>query len=101
MGVAVYVHQLRRTDLPSPAGKMLLAIVTAMAEMERDLLIERTKVGLARSRAAGTRLGRPPKTTDVERRTIRRRLNAGESVSQVARDYGIARSTVLAIRDAR
>lgn len=99
-GVHVYVHQLGRTDLTSPAGKMLMTMLAAVAEFERDLLRERTRAGLARVRAEGTKLGRPAKTTESDRTTIRRRLAKGDSVSQVARDYGVARSTVLAIRAA-
>lgn len=99
-GVKVFVHQLGRTDLTSAAGRMLMTMLAAVAEFERDLLRERTRAGLARTRANGTRLGRPPKTTDRQRREVRKLLAAGESISQVARDYGVSRSTVIAIRDA-
>lgn len=99
-GVKVFVHQLGATNLTSAAGRMLMTMLAAVAEFERDLLRERTRSGLARTRAAGTRLGRPPKTTDRQRREVRKLLAAGTSVSQVARDYGVSRSTVIAIRDA-
>ena len=89
-GVPVYVQQLGRTDLTSPAGRMLMTMLAAVAEFERDILVERTTAGLARTKAAGTRLGRPPKTTDRQRREIRRLLAAGTSVSQVARDYAVS-----------
>lgn len=99
-GVKVFVHQLGRTDLTSAAGRMLMTMLAAVAGFERDLLRERTRAGLARTKANGTRLGRPPKTTDRQRREVRKLLAAGESISQVARDYGVSRSTVIAIRDA-
>lgn len=98
--VKVIVHQLGQTDLTSPAGKLLLTMLSAVAEMERDLLIERTQAGLARAKAEGKRLGRRPKTTPEQREAIRRRLRAGESVAAVARCYQVSRATILAIRDA-
>jgi putative DNA-invertase from lambdoid prophage Rac len=73
LGVRVFVTQLGATDLTNAAGKMLLAMLAAFAEMERDLIIERTQAGLARARAEGVKLGRPSKTNDGERKAIRAR----------------------------
>jgi putative DNA-invertase from lambdoid prophage Rac len=98
-GVHVIVHQLGHTDLASPAGKLLLTMLSALAEMERDLLVERTQAGLARAKAEGKKLGRKAKTDDAQRQEIRRRLEAGESVSSVARGYAISRANVIGIRD--
>ena len=97
-GVHVIVHQLGNTDLTSPAGRLLLTMLSAVAEMERDLLVERTQAGLERTKAEGKTLGRPSKTTDQGRRRIVERLDAGESVSQVARDFQLSRATVISIR---
>lgn len=99
-GVAVIVHQLGRVDLTSPAGRLLLTMLSAVAEMERDLLIERTQAGLERAKAEGKRLGRKPKTTPEQRQEIKRRTGAGESVSALAREFGVSRATVISIRDA-
>jgi DNA invertase Pin-like site-specific DNA recombinase len=66
------VHQLGSTDLTSSAGKLLLTMLAAVAEMERDLLIERTQAGLARARSEGKVLGRPSKTTPEQRAEILR-----------------------------
>ena len=98
LGVRVFVTQLGATDLTNSAGKMLLAMLAAFAEMERDLIIERTQAGLARARAEGVKLGRPSKTNEGDRQTIRERLASGESVSAVARAYRISRASVIAIR---
>ena len=100
LGVRVFVTQLGATDLTNSAGKMLLAMLAAFAEMERDLIVERTQAGLARARAQGVRLGRPSKTSEMDRTTIRGRLAAGETVSAVARSYGVSRASVIAIRNA-
>ncbi len=98
-GIRVKVLALGDTDLTSTAGKAVVGILAVVAEMERDLLVERTQAGLARAKAEGKQLGRPSKTSDTDRGTIRARLGAGESVSQVARDFGISRATVISIRD--
>jgi putative DNA-invertase from lambdoid prophage Rac len=98
--IGVIVHQLGKVDLTSPAGRLLLTMLSAVAEMERDLLIERTQAGLARAKAEGKRLGRPAKTTPEQRESIRRRARAGESVSGLAREFQVSRATVIAIRDA-
>jgi putative DNA-invertase from lambdoid prophage Rac len=79
---------------------MLLAMLAAFAEMERDLIVERTQAGLARARTQGVRLGRPSKTNEDERAVIRGRLAAGETVSAVARSYAVSRACVIAIRNA-
>lgn len=98
--IQVIVLQLGKTDLSSPTGKLLLTMLTAVAAMERDLLIERTQAGLARAKAEGKTLGRKPKTSEDQRVSIRDQLNSGVSVSKVARDYGISRAAVISIRRA-
>lgn len=99
-GIKVVVLQLGTTDLTSAAGKLLLSMLAAIAEMERDLLVERTQAGLARAKAEGKTLGRPPKTTPEQRSAIRRRLCAGESVSALARAYSVSRANIIGIRSA-
>ena len=98
-GVKVIVHQLGNTDLTSPAGKLLLMMLSAVAEMERDLLVERTQAGLARAKSEGKILGRPSKTTDIQRVEIIKKLQVGESVSAVAREYKVSRASIIGIRD--
>lgn len=98
-GCAVRLLQLGDLELTSPAGKIVLTTLAAVAEMERDILIERTNAGLARARKEGKLLGRPKVTDDSKAAAIRNQLDAGVSVSQVARDHGISRQTVMRIRD--
>ena len=99
-GVKVVVLQLGTTDLTSAAGKLLLTMLSAVAEMERDLLVERTQAGLARAKLEGKSLGRPSKTTPQQKDEISHKLNQGVSVSAIARDYHISRATVIGIRNA-
>ena len=75
-------------------------MLVAVAEMERDLLVERTQAGLERAKAQGKTLGRPSKTNDQQREEIRSLLSAGESVSAVARKFNVSRANIISIRDA-
>lgn len=103
LGCPVRVLQLGDLDLTSSAGKLVLSTLAAVAEMERDILIERTRAGLARVKAQGSKSGKPlgrPKVTDDDKAaSIRRMLAEGQSVAQVARDQGVSRQTIMRIRD--
>jgi len=98
-GIRVHCLALGGMDLTSPAGKMTMGVINAMAEFERDLLIERTQAGLARAKAEGKTLGRPQSLKGGVIETVRARLAAGESVASVARDHGTSRQTIMRIRD--
>ena len=100
MGVRVHCLALGGVDLTSPAGKMTMGVIAAVAEFERDLLIERTLSGQARARAAGTHMGRPAKTSEADRNAILEALAKGVSVSSLADKYKISRATVINIRTA-
>lgn len=95
--IEVIVLQLGKLDLTSSAGKLMLTMLAALAEMERDMLVERTQAGLARAKAEGKTLGRPVSTTDEQRSAIARQHQAGESISALARAFGISRASVLRI----
>ncbi|MCS0631659.1 recombinase family protein [Telluria mixta] len=97
LGVEVIVLQLGKLDLASPAGKLMLAMLAAVAEMERDLIVERTQAGLARAKADGKTLGRPSKTTPGQRRAMVEGYANKQSVSSLAKLFGVSRSTVLTI----
>ena len=95
--IEVIVLQLGKLDLTSSAGKLMLTMLAAMAEMERDLLVERTQSGLARAKAEGKTLGRPASTTDEQRAAMISRFKTGESISALARDYDVSRASVMRI----
>lgn len=99
-GVRLIVLQLGNLDLTSKAGALMVKMLAAVADFERGLIIERTQAGLARAKSEGKRLGRPTKTTEKERLAIVSALDAGKSVSEMAREYGISRALVHNIRDA-
>ena len=98
--IRVIVHSLGGADLTSTTGKLLVTMLAAVAEMERDLLVERTRAGVARARAEGKVIGRPAKTTPGQRDQMRALLAQGVSVSSVARRFGISRAAVIATRKA-
>lgn len=58
-GIRVHCLALGGVDLTSPAGKMTMQVLSAVAEFERDLLVERTQQGLLRAKSEGKKLGRP------------------------------------------
>lgn len=99
MGVRVHCLALGGVDLTSPAGRMTMGVIAAVAQFERDLLIERTQAGLARARSQGKRLGRPPTLSQKARSQVIEGLAAGASVSSLARMHGTSRQTILRIRD--
>ncbi len=97
LGVEVVVLQIGKLDLASTPGKLMLAMLAAVAEMERDLIVERTQAGLSRAKAEGKVLGRPAKTTPQQRNAIVEAYEQKASVSSLARLYGISRATVLKV----
>ena len=100
MGVRVNCLALGNIDLTSPAGKMTMQVINAIAEFERDLLIERTQAGLSRAKAEGKILGRRPTFSDKQSSQVRGRLKAGESVAALAREFDTSRQTIMRVRDA-
>lgn len=99
LGVRVHCLALGGVDLTSAAGKMTMGVLAAVAEFERDLLIERTQAGLSRAKSEGKTLGRPKSLTEVQAEVARKRLAAGEAVAAVARAMGASRQTIMRVRD--
>lgn len=87
-------------DLTSPAGKMTMQVIAAVAEFERDLLIERTQSGIVRAKAAGKQFGRPPALNAQERATVVARLGDGASIAELAREFKTTRQTIMRVREA-
>lgn len=91
-GIRVHCLALGGVDLTSPAGRMTMQVLSAVAEFERDLLVERTQQGLMRAKAEGKQLGRPVavKTTN----NVQRLKQQGLIQTQVASELGIGIATV-------
>lgn len=99
LGIKVHCLALGGVDLTSAAGRMTMGVINAVAEFERDLLIERTQAGLERAKAEGKTLGRPPRLTPNQRQAVVAKLAEGVSISRLARDYGVSRLTITRARD--
>ncbi len=93
-GVRVHCLALGGVDLTSPAGRMTMSVIAAVAEFERDLLIERTQSGLDRARAAGKTLGRPSALTGEQQVAIRASRAKGVSLGALASQYGVSRAAI-------
>jgi len=81
---------LQTTD-PS-VRKLMIGILTWVAERERDMLVQRTKDGLVRARAAGKEIGRPQKV--IDRNELLSLLAKKHSKSEIAKELGVSRVTL-------
>lgn len=97
MRVRVHCLALGGVDLTSAAGKMTMAVIAAVAEFERDLLVERTQAGLTRAKAQGKKLGRPATLTDEQQQMVKRFRAEGASLGNLAKRFGVSRSAIQRI----
>ncbi|EQB70567.1 MAG: resolvase protein [Thermoplasmatales archaeon A-plasma] len=83
-------------DLSSPMGKMLFQILGAVAEFERNLIVERTQEGRVRAMLHGTRSGKPMHgpLKDLPEKTIIQRYKNGESIKSLASEYRVSPNTI-------
>src|SRR5262245_56539544 len=94
--VDLFLHR-QALDTSSPSGRALFQMLGVFAEFEAAMIRERTRAGLARARAQGKRLGRPPLGGGVTA-AVRRSLAAGVSIRQAAALHGIGISSVQRIK---
>lgn len=85
MGIKIYCLALRGVDLTSSASKMTMGVINAVAQFERDLLIERTQSGLAQAKAKGKTFGRPKLFSDTQAKQILQHVHDGKSIAATAR----------------
>ena len=88
-----FVSFRENIDTSGPLGRAMIIIVGAIAELERNLIIERVKAGMRRAKLEGRRLGRPP--IAVDRQALIRDRALGHSLTQLSRTYQISRASVL------
>ncbi|WP_185173623.1 recombinase family protein [Rothia nasimurium] len=87
-------------DTRTPAGRLVLSVLASMAEFERNLIVERTREGLAHARAQGRVGGRRPKLDKTQQQAVLAAIESGLSESQVAQSFGVSRSTITRIKRA-
>ena len=85
-----FVSLTESIDTATAAGKLMLAVLAAMAQFERDLTSERTAAGIRRKQANGT--AQPAWTKKFDRETMRKALLAGETADEFAARHGVTRS---------
>ncbi|ARL94672.1 recombinase family protein [Burkholderia pseudomallei] len=100
-GIRIHCLALGGVDLSSAAGRMTMQVLNAVAEFERDLLIERTQAGMARAKMEGKVFGRPSALSKQQQDEVRQLLSEGATVSGLARQYGTSRQTIMRLRNAR
>jgi DNA invertase Pin-like site-specific DNA recombinase len=94
-----FVSLSEQVDTSTPTGKMVFTVLGAVAELERNLIVERVRAGLRHARAKGKRLGRPRKSVDAaEVRSLR---DAGDSWRMIARKMDVSVGTVFAAAQGR
>jgi DNA invertase Pin-like site-specific DNA recombinase len=82
-------------DTTTPVGRLFFHILAAIAEFEHDLVVERTKEGLAAARARGRRGGRKPKMTPAKIQLARSMYDSKEyTLQQIADTLGVGRTTI-------
>jgi putative DNA-invertase from lambdoid prophage Rac len=94
MKVAVIVLDLPVMEVTSAAGDLVMRMFAAFAQFERDQLVERTHAGLARARAEGKISGRPLSLSATQGAEIKRRLAAGASARELAKEFGVSHPTI-------
>ena len=87
-----FVSFRENIDTGGPLGRAVVIIVGAIAELERNLIIERVRAGMRRARLEGRHIGRIPLTLD--RTSILQHRAHGQSLSQIAKTFQISRATV-------
>lgn len=83
-------------DTTTPTGRAMFGMLAVFAEFERDIIQQRTKAGLEAARKRGRLGGRPAIDPDTKRR-ITKLFESGESAVDIAKEYGIGRSTVYKV----
>lgn len=78
-----------------------MQVISAVAEFEKDLLIEKAHSGIARAKSAGKRFGRSPVLSEDKQQTLRELLNAGISISAIAHQFSTTRQTMIRVKAAR
>jgi len=91
MGVQ-FLSQREAIDTEGPLGRAILVIVSAMAELERSIIVERVRAGMRRARLEGRQIGRA--RLNVNREQIVRDRRSGMSLTQVATKHGVSRASV-------
>jgi len=93
-GLGIQFHSQREAiDTAGPLGRAIIVIISAIAELERSLIVERVRAGMRRAKLEGRRIGRTP--LDVDHAALVRDRLSGMSLTIVAKKYGLSRASVV------
>ncbi len=91
-GVDLYLHQ-QALDTTTPSGRAMFQMMGVFAEFEREMISERVKAGLARTKAKGTQLGRPKTSPQTEAQILKLR-SKGMGMLKIGKELGVGTSVV-------
>ncbi|HEY4171988.1 MAG TPA: recombinase family protein [Rhodopila sp.] len=81
-------------DTATSTGRLMIAVLGGLADVERDLIRTRTAEGRSRAKARGQHMGRPPKLTPQQQAEARRRRAEGATLKELAKSYNVGRATI-------
>jgi DNA invertase Pin-like site-specific DNA recombinase len=87
-----FVSFREQIDTGGPLGRAIVVIIGAIAELERNLIVERVRAGMRRARLEGRHIGRRP--LELDRVAILRDRQHGQSLGQLAKSYSVSRATI-------
>jgi DNA invertase Pin-like site-specific DNA recombinase len=92
--LGIQFHSQREAiDTEGPLGRAIIVIISAIAELEKSLIVERVRAGMRRAKLEGRRIGRTP--LDVDRDALVKDRLSGISLTAVAKKYGLSRASVV------
>jgi DNA invertase Pin-like site-specific DNA recombinase len=83
-----------RADTATSTGRLMIAVLGGLADVERDLIRTRTAEGRSRAKARGQHMGRPPNLTPQQEKEARRRRAEGKTLKELAKSYNVGKSTI-------
>src|SRR3989440_10653252 len=81
-------------DTGTSTGRLMIAVLGGLADVERDLIRTRTAEGRSRAQKRGQHMGRPPSLTPAQKAEARRRRAQGATLAELARSYDVGKSTI-------
>ena len=81
-------------DTATSTGRLMIAVLGGLADVERDLIRTRTAEGRSRAKARGQHMGRPPKLNPTQQAEARQRRAEGATLAELARSYDVRRATI-------
>lgn len=81
-------------DTATSTGRLMIAVLGGLADVERDLIRTRTAEGRSRAMARGQHMGRPPKLTPQQQQEARQRRAEGATLKELAKSYNVGRATI-------